>query len=1374
MITFNNIVERFEVFATNHFFIKSFSFGSPDDVDLAKFTEFPLMHMVYTGATYDTGTKTYNIEVYILDVPADKTDKVERQREVVSDAEQCAEDIIADIRMGGNIFTFAQDYEVVNATTTPLEEETKNVLSGVLLDLSVEIPYEWDACNAPIDGVIPGGGDVPSYARRGFLRMLTLDGTTDVLSVRTINVTNGTLTDDGDGVVTLNTGGAETLEDLTDVNIISPEQGDVLSYNSGVQKWMKNGGLQELLARFKASGSGAQMYDTLNDTTKGYIDILANSAKMKVNLSGLTVTEASPGVMSFAVAAGTEGNEVEFEAMTIEGSDALSTIAEINFKQGALTYWENATGKIWLRAPNAGNITVLLPSSTGTLALTTDIPNVPVDSVNGQTGVVVLDTGDIDENGNLYYTEARVAANAAVVANTAKVGITPTQASEITANTAKVGITTQQANDITANNAKTGITPTQAGEITANTAKVGVIAGGTLGQALVKASGTDYDTEWADIAIDTQYHDRFATDAETFRSGATDTLELYYTAKADGDGLAEDAESDTPTAGKVIKRKIYYSEAAFADPDTGTWVEFTTLADDITFANAKAALLEYLKARTGGTVPISLKQTWEEVTAAPAFTGLLNETYGSGAEAAYSTRRLNGLYSGDCMTIRRASDSTTQSIGFVGEEIDESAIETFCSGTTCTIQVWFDQSGNGNNATQTEATKQPTIYTGGQLVKEGGRLALDFDGSNDHLNFTQIDLTSDCLIAHIATHSAADSAYGGPTGNFGAYQATTTTLRWRFSGATYYATVPTITAGDQYLSLFRRESGTANMSYDGADTTSQSLSGTGSFSVLGASTQTSHNLLGKAQEYIFYTSAKTSQNRTDIEGNISAYFQSAKLLDEQFGEGAEAAYSTRQLRRDQTECMVIRRASDSTTTTIGFDGSGNISEADIETFCTGTTCTVYTWKDQSGNGNDATAAAPANEPTIYTGGAIVKDGGRVAFTSTSSTSFSFTQISNINSVFSVLRPTDFTNNNSSFILGASSNYNYHSGISGKWLNTTNAIQAVWDGANYLNGTAVTLDTTTRSAGQYVLSMIHTSNTVIAGRISEDRTFGRSWVGNRQELIIYSDDRTNNRTSIEENIGDYFTQNTPLLDTYSGAAAAYSLRRLSSSYTGDAVEVYNGSSYADIGFNVFGELDTLALAAHCGSNSGYVSKWYSQTGSNDATQTVTGSMPKIYDGTTGVVTDNGKPAVEFNGTSTEISAPTVGLSVATCFIHHTNFDATARMFGQFDRFENSFFYDRVTGYWAFNNGGINLSGLPSTTSKLVYAVFDNTGGELGINGATATSGTLGVISGQMDLRIGRRASSYWKGTASELIVYDSDESANRTNIETNINTFYSIY
>jgi hypothetical protein len=1142
MITFNNIVERFEVFATNHFFIKSFSFGSPDDVDLAKFTEFPLMHMVYTGATYDTGTKTYNIEVYILDVPADKSDKVERQREVVSDAEQCAEDIIADIRMGGNIFTFAQDYEVVNATTTPLEEETKNVLSGVLLDLSVAIPYEWDACNAPIDGVSPEGGDEPSYARRGFLRMLTLDGSTDVLSVRTIKVTNGTLTDDGDGVVTLNTGGVETLDDLTDVDIISPDQGDVLSYNSGVQKWMVNGGLQELLARFKASGTGAQMYDTLNDTTKGYIDILANSAKMKVNLSGLTVTEASPGVLSFAVAAGTEGNEVEFEAMTIEGSDALSTIADINFKQGALTYWENATGKIWLRAPNVGNITVLFPSSTGTLALTTDIPNVPVDSVNGQTGVVVLDTGDIDENGNLYYTEARVAANAAVAANTAKVGITPTQASEITANTAKVGITTQQAADITANNAKVGITPTQAGEITANTAKVGVIAGGTSGQALVKASGTDYDTEWADIAIDTQYHDRFATDAETFRSGATDTVELYYTAKADGDGLAESASSDTPTAGKIIRRKIYYSEAAFADPDTGTWVEFTPApADDASFATVKAALLEYLKARTGGTVPISLKQTWEEVTAAPSFTGLLNETYGSGAEAAYSTRRLNGNVT-ECMVIRRASDSTTTTIGFDGSgNISEADIETFCTGTSCTVYQWLDQSGNGNHATAPSTGEEPTIYTGGALVKENGKVALDFDGTNNWLDLGTNQLGN--------TELFADSGDA-----FSIYQ---------------YATIDT--------------------------------------------------------EGTVFSKAVANNSSRDYQ----LYYQNEW-----------ASY--------------IRGA---------FTLTGITEKRMLASF---------DW-----NGSSAAATFNGTSQSINIG-----------------TAAKSTQDINIGS---------------------------------------------------------------RSDGGFLLD------------------------GKNQEIIVYDSSKsTTDRTDIEENIGDYFTQNTPLLDTYSGASAAYSLRRLSSTYTGDAVEVYNGSSYADIGFNVFGELDTVALAAHCGSNDGFVSKWYDQSGNtNTAAQTATANMPKIYDGTTGVVTENGKPAVQFDGSNDYVSTADFTAEAQPFYfslVISPDSTALARLIDTNGTDTNNRINVTLDGStYGINAGNTISGGTTSTTQQLLTADFDTTSSFVYKNGSQIISGDAGTRNID-SIRIGanKNGIQVLNGTMQEVIFYNSDQSSNRTNIEDNINTFYNIY
>ena len=60
---------------------------------------------------------------------------------------------------------------------------------------------------------------------------------------------------------------------------------------------------------------------------------------------------------------------------------------------------------------------------------------------------------------------------------------------------------------------------------------------------------------------------------------------------------------------------------------------------------------------------------------------------------------------------------------------------------------------------------------------------------------------------------------------------------------------------------------------------------------------------------------------------------------------------------------------------------------------------------------------------------------------------------------------------------------------------------------------------------------------------------QQYAGIMQEAIFYASNKSSVRTDIEENIGDYFTQNTPLLDTYSGAAAAYSLRLLDSSYAG---------------------------------------------------------------------------------------------------------------------------------------------------------------------------------------------------------------------------------
>ena len=131
-------------------------------MDLPKYNDYPLLHLNYTGADYDEGTKTYNFEIFVLDLPSDKLDKVSYQREVISDSEQCVEDLLADVLNGGNVFTFADQYEVTSASVTPLEEETKNVLAGVLLTLAIEVPYTYDACDAPLVGVTPTpSGDCP-------------------------------------------------------------------------------------------------------------------------------------------------------------------------------------------------------------------------------------------------------------------------------------------------------------------------------------------------------------------------------------------------------------------------------------------------------------------------------------------------------------------------------------------------------------------------------------------------------------------------------------------------------------------------------------------------------------------------------------------------------------------------------------------------------------------------------------------------------------------------------------------------------------------------------------------------------------------------------------------------------------------------------------------------------------------------------------------------------------------------------------------------------------------------------------------------------------------------------------------------------------
>lgn len=155
MITYNNIITALNNFADNHFFIKAFSHGDADEMLLQKYQSFPLMHVFYSGSTYDEGQKDYSLEIYIVDLPSDKINKVQYQKEAVSDAEQCAEDLLADLSNGFKIFNADFLFDTENASISPIIEETSQVVSGIVLNITISVPYQHDSCNAPLTGVTP-------------------------------------------------------------------------------------------------------------------------------------------------------------------------------------------------------------------------------------------------------------------------------------------------------------------------------------------------------------------------------------------------------------------------------------------------------------------------------------------------------------------------------------------------------------------------------------------------------------------------------------------------------------------------------------------------------------------------------------------------------------------------------------------------------------------------------------------------------------------------------------------------------------------------------------------------------------------------------------------------------------------------------------------------------------------------------------------------------------------------------------------------------------------------------------------------------------------------------------------------------------------
>jgi len=110
----------------------------------------------------------------------------------------------------------------------------------------------------------------------------------------------------------------------------------------------------------------------------------------------------------------------------------------------------------------------------------------------------------------------------------------------------------------------------------------------------------------------------------------------------------------------------------------------------------------------------------------------------------------------------------------------------------------------------------------------------------------------------------------------------------------------------------------------------------------------------------------------------------------------------------------------------------------------------------------------------------------------------------------------------------------------------------------------------------------------------------------------------------------------------GASAAYSLRNLSSSYTGNVVEVRRSSDSSYANFTAAEVADGTLVTWVGAGNDGFVSQWYDQSGNNNhATQSTFGSQPKIVDG--GSLVSGG---VDFDGVDDFLECSAFGVSGTT--------------------------------------------------------------------------------------------------------------------------------
>lgn len=255
---------------------------------------------------------------------------------------------------------------------------------------------------------------------------------------------------------------------------------------------------------------------------------------------------------------------------------------------------------------------------------------------------------------------------------------------------------------------------------------------------------------------------------------------------------------------------------------------------------------------------------------------------------------------------------------------------------------------------------------------------------------------------------------------------------------------------------------------------------------------------------------------------------------------AAAAYSVRKLRAAYTGSAIrVRRSSDNTESDIGFTALGNLDTTSLTSFCSGTNGFVTTWYDQSENARNATQTTAANQPQIVSSGSVITENTKSAiqFTGANTNYMQFSSIST--NPFTILWVSKKSNQSgtTSIILAGSRNGNDYmgddvdnegnptaytgTGIIRTALSNTSAS----GGENTQHLAYLNRRNSTQAVGQFNNSNNSYSNSVSSNNAIIDSIayYGSNYnfAGVLQEIIIFTSDKSSDRTGISTNINTYY-------------------------------------------------------------------------------------------------------------------------------------------------------------------------------------------------------------------------------------------------------------